>query len=165
MTSEKIRETMALWERQPDKAKGKPMVKARSEGSRAVIEAGSFTWQADLPPALGGSNEAPSPTAQLLGSLAACAVVLVRDTLAPQLGTRVDAVEATVQCETDSRGLLAMDGAAPDLTNIQLKMQIRSPDGEAAARKLFEAWQQRCPIYLALTRAMSVSAALEHPQT
>jgi uncharacterized OsmC-like protein len=100
-----------------------------------------------------------------LGSLAACAVVFVRDTLAPQLGTRVDAVEATVQCETDSRGLLAMDGAVPDLSNIQLKMQIRSPDGAAAAQRLFEAWQQRCPIYLALTRAMSVSAALEHPQT
>src|ERR1700738_4413525 len=113
MTSERIRDRLFWGNPQPDKEKGKPMVKARSEGSRAVIEAGSFTWQADLPPALGGSNEAPSPTAQLLGSLAACAVVLVRDTLAPQLGTRVAAVEATVQCETDSRGLLAMDGAAP----------------------------------------------------
>src|SRR5262252_570171 len=110
MTSETIRETMSLWERQPEKAKGKPTVKARSEGARAVIEAGSFSWRADLPPALGGSNEASSPTAQLLGSLAACAVVFVRDTLAPQLGIRVDAVEATAQCETDSRGLLELNG-------------------------------------------------------
>src|SRR5260370_13540498 len=165
MPAEKSGETMALWERQPDRARGKPMVKARSEGTRAVIETGSFTWRADLPAALGGSNEAPSPTMQLLGSLAACAVVFVRDTLAPQLGTRVDAVEATVQCETDSRGLLAMDGAVPDLANIQLKMQIRSPDGEAAAQKLFEAWQQRCPIYLTLTRRLAVATALEHPPT
>jgi len=164
MTSETIRETMSLWERQPEKAKGKPTVKARSEGARAVIEAGSFSWRADLPPALGGSNEAPSPTAQLLGSLAACAVVFVRDTLAPQFGIRVDAVEATAQCETDSRGLLEMNGAVPDLASIQLKMVIKSPDGEASAQKLFAAWRQRCPIYLALTKPMTVSAALEwHP--
>ena len=162
MRSETIRESMSLWERQPDKAKGKPTVKARSDGARAAIEAGSFTWLADLPPPLGGSNEAPSPTAQLLGSLAACAVVFVRDALAPQLGIRVDSVEATAQCETDSRGLLAMDGAVPDLANIQLKMTIRSPDGEAAAQKLFEAWKRRCPIYLALTKPMTVSTALEY---
>jgi uncharacterized OsmC-like protein len=162
MKPETIRETVRTWEQQPDKAKGKPMVKARSDGAQAVLEAGPLTWRADLPPPLGGTNQAPSPTAQLLGALAGCAVVLIRDTLGPQLGIRVDAVEATVQCETDTRGLLSMSGVAPDLENIQINIQIQSPDGEAAAQKLYQAWQQRCPVYLALTKPMKVTTAMQH---
>ncbi|HVM14705.1 MAG TPA: OsmC family protein, partial [Egibacteraceae bacterium] len=75
-------------------------------------------WRADLPPPLGGTNEAPSPTALLLGALAGCAVVFIRDTLAPQLGVRVTDVAATVKCETDARGLLGLEGAEPDLRNL-----------------------------------------------
>jgi uncharacterized OsmC-like protein len=130
MKPETIRETIHLWEKEPDKAKGKPTVKARSEGAQAVIEAGTFKWQADLPPPLGGTNQAPSPTPLLLSALAGCAVVFIRDTLAPQLGVRVDGVEATAQCEADSRGLLGMEGVPPDLQNIQLTIQIQSPDDD-----------------------------------
>jgi uncharacterized OsmC-like protein len=67
---------------QPDKAKGKPTVIARAEGSKAVMEHGSFSWHTDMPVPLGGANEAPSPTALLLSALAGCAVVFIRDTLA-----------------------------------------------------------------------------------
>ena len=76
------------------------------------MEHGSFSWHTDMPLPLGGTNEAPSPTALLLSALAGCAVVFIRDTLAPQLGVTVDAIEATAQCETDARGLLGMDSVA-----------------------------------------------------
>lgn len=152
---------MRLWEQQPDKAKSKPAVKARSEGAQAVLEAGPLSWRADLPTPLGGTNQAPSPTAQFLGSLAACAAAFIRDTLAPQLGVHVESVEATAQCDSDARGLLGMAGVAPDLENIQLKIQIQTPEGQAAAQKLYQAWQQRCPIYLAIIRPMKVGTALE----
>ena len=49
------------------------------------MEHGSFSWRTDLPVPLGGTNEAPGPTALLLSALAGCAVVFIRDTLAPQL--------------------------------------------------------------------------------
>lgn len=161
MKPETIRDTIRAFEQQPDKAKLKPVVKARSEGAQAILEAGSFNWRADMPPPLGGTNQAPSPTAQFLGSLASCAVAFIRDTLAPQLGVRVDSIEATTQCEADARGLLGMSGIPPDLDNIQINIQITSPDGEAAARKLYEVWQQRCPIYLALTRPMRVATGMQ----
>ena len=106
MNRERIEETVRLWQAEPDKAKGKPTVIARAEGSKAVMEHGSFSWRTDMPVPLGGTNEAPSPTALLLSALAGCAVVFIRDTLAPQLGVTVDAIEATAQCETDARGLL-----------------------------------------------------------
>jgi uncharacterized OsmC-like protein len=59
------------------------------------MEHGSFSWRTDLPVPLGGANEAPSPTALLLSALAGCAVVFIRDTLAPQLGVTVVNVRPT----------------------------------------------------------------------
>ena len=161
MTPDVVHETMRLWQAEPEKAKGKPAVKARSEQSRAVIEAGAFTWRSDLPQALGGTNEAPSPTALLLSALAGCAVVFMRDTLAPQLGVRVEAVEAVAQCETDARGLLGMAGAAPDLRNIRIRIMIQSPADEDDVQRLYQTWKERCPIYLALTNALEVETTLE----
>jgi uncharacterized OsmC-like protein len=160
MRPDVISETVRLWEEQPDKAKSKPTVKALSDGSDAVMEAGPFSWHSDLPEPIGGTNQAPSPTALLLSALAGCAVVFIRDTLAPQFGVRVDMVEVTAQCEADSRGLLGMDDVEADLQNIR----VQSPDSESDVQQLYQAWQERCPIYLALTKAMSVSLNMETAQ-
>lgn len=160
MKPEIVRETERAWREQPEKAKSLPMVKALSQGPRAVLEAGPFTWQADLPPPLGGTNEAPSPTAMMLGALAGCAAVFIRDTLAPQLGVAVDEVEATARCESDARGLLGMAGAAPDLKDIRLEIKIRSAEPEARVRQVYEAWLERCPVYLALSKPMRVETSL-----
>src|SRR4028118_2307533 len=104
MRPEVISETVRLWEEQPDKAKSKPTVKPRSDGSEAAMEAGPSSWHSDLPEPIGGTNQAPSPTALLLSALAGCAVVFIRNTLAPQLGVRVDAVEATARREGVAAG-------------------------------------------------------------
>lgn len=146
MKSDTISETMRLWESQPEKAKGRPAVKARSDGDQAILEAGPFSWRADLPQPLGGTNAAPSPTAMLLAALAGCAVVFIRDTLAPQLGVRVESVEATAECQSDSRGLLGMAGVIPDLQDIRLRIGIQSPDSEDKVQKLYRTWRERCPV-------------------
>ncbi len=159
MNSETIQATIKNWTAEPDKARGAPVVTARAEDSQAVIEAGPFTWRADLPPALGGGNQAPSPTALLLGALAGCAVVFVRDTLGPQLGIQVEAVEATVRCETDARGLLGMEGAEPDIRGVTLEVAVESPDGADAVARITRVWQERCPIYLALVKPMDVAVS------
>ena len=164
MQPETIRQTVSLFEEQPEKAKSTPTVKAHADGNQAAMEAGPFSWRSDLPEPIGGTNQAPSPTVLLLSALAGCGVVFIRDTLAPQLGVRVDAVEATAQCEADARGLLGMAGAEPDLKNIRLDMKVQSPDDERDVQKLYEAWRERCPIYLALTKAMDVSLNVETTQ-
>jgi uncharacterized OsmC-like protein len=163
--SETIRQTVSLFEEQPEKAKSKPTVKAHTDGGQAAMESGPFSWNSDLPEPIGGTNQAPSPTALLLSALAGCAVVFIRDTLAPQLGVRVEAVEATAQCEADARGLLGMAGAAADLQNIRLDVRVQSPDSEGDVQRLYEAWRERCPIYLALTKAMDVSLNMETTQS
>ena len=156
-----VQNSIQLWQVEPAKAQTKPTVKARSDGSQAVFEAGSFSWQSDLPPSLGGANAFPSPTAYLLSALAGCAVVFIRDTLAPQFGVQVDAVSAVAQCEADSRGVLGMVNAIPDLQNLQITITIQSPDPEAKVQKLYEVWKERCPILLALMKPQVVNTKLE----
>lgn len=157
MRTETIQETIAAWTSDPDQGRSSPTVVARSDDNQAVIEAGPFTWRADLPGPLGGSNQAPSPTALLLGALAGCAVVFVKDTLGPQLGIDLEAVEATVRCDADAKGLLGIEGTKPDLENVTLVVTLDTPDGEGGVAEIQRVWQERCPIYLALERPTSVA--------
>ena len=159
MRTDVIEATAAVWTESPEKARSAPAVTAHSEGNQAVIEAGGFTWRTDLPEGLGGSNAAPSPTALLLGALAGCAVVFVRDVLGPQLGIHLEAVQARVGCETDARGLLGFDGVAPDLEAMHLEVTVSSPDGEAAVERIAQVWKERCPIYLALLKPTPVDVS------
>jgi uncharacterized OsmC-like protein len=156
-----IQESIRLWQEDPDQARLKPVIRGRSDGLQVLLEAGPFSWRSDLPPALGGAYAAPSPTALFLSALAGCAVVFIRNTLAPQLGVQVEAVEAVVQCEADLRAALGMDGATSDLQNVELTITIHSTDSEEKVRRLFQTWQERCPIYLALIKPLPVSTALE----
>ncbi len=160
MNPEVIQRSIESWTREPDKARVSPLVKAHTDGAQAVIETGPFSWRIDLPPALGGENRAASPTALLLGALSGCAAVLIRDTIAPQLGVRVDSLQVEARCKADFRGLLGMAGGVPDLEAIELKIEIRSPDPEAKVQEVYRAWRERCPVYLALTKPLSVKTTL-----
>ncbi len=164
MKTETILSTIRLWKEQPEKAQVKPAVTARADESQAVIEAGSFSWRADLPLPLGGSNQAPSPTALLLSALAGCVVVFIRDTLGPLLNVRITDVRATARCRTDFRGLLGLDGALPDLEDIALDIQVSSPQDERDVLSVIQAWTERCPVYLALTKPMKVATTVEVTQ-
>ena len=160
MNPEVIKQSIQQWTSEPEKAKVSPVVKARTDGAQAVVEAGPFSWRTDLPPTLGGENKAASPTALLLGALAGCAAVFIRDTLAPQLGIRVDSVQAEVKCKADFRGLLGMPGAIPDLDNLELNIQIQSQESEDQVQALYRVWLERCPVYLALTKPLAVKTTL-----
>jgi uncharacterized OsmC-like protein len=70
-------------------------------------------------------------------------------------------VQAIVQCEADARGLLGLDGAIPDLQNLQLTIALQTPASQEKVQKLYQVWQERCPIYLALLKPIPVTTTLE----
>lgn len=160
MNPEVIKQSIQMWTSDPDKAKVSPVVKARTDGAQAVLDAGLFSWRTDLPPTLGGENKSASPTALLLGALASCAAIFIRDTLAPQLGVRVDSVQAKAKRKADFRGLLGMPGAVPDLDNLEMSIHIQSTDSDDKVQALYGTWLERCPVYLALTKPLSVKTTL-----
>lgn len=159
MVAEVISNTVEQWTAEPEKARGRPSVRARSDRSQAVLESGDYSWRTDLPNSLGGTGQAMTPTAMLLGALAGCAVVFIKDTLGPQLGVQIDAVRATVSCSSDARGLLGIDGAIPDLCDLGVALEIESPAGEASVQKVLDAWHERCPVLLALQKPGNVNVS------
>ena len=167
MDASVIRDTEERFRSDPDAARAAPAVTATLANGRARLTAGNFNWEADLPAALGGTNLAPTPTAYLLGALAGCGVVFVRDTLAPQLGIEIEDVSAVARCSTDARGLLGMDGAMPDLSDIEIEIRISSPSTQDRINELQRVWEERCPIYLAITRpnAVRLTVAAAQPAT
>jgi uncharacterized OsmC-like protein len=142
----------ATFREDPEKARSAPTVTATLANGRARLSAGSFNWDADLPPILGGENLSPSPTAYLLGALAGCAVAFLRDTLAPQFGVELDDVTAAASSVSDLRGLIGIDGASPDLTQLKLDIQLASSSPRDRVDAMLQAWTERCPIYLALLK-------------
>ncbi len=155
-----IRQSEEHFRAEPGAARAVPSVSATLANGRARLSSGAFNWEADLGPAVGGGNLAPSPTAYLLGALAACAVVFMRDTLAPQLGISIDDVSAVARCTTDARGLLGMDGVPADLEAIELEITVASSEPEDRLQELYSVWLERCPIYLGIRNPNEISSRL-----
>ena len=156
MSTNLIAETEARFRADPSAARSTPAVTASLVNGHARLSAGAFNWDADLPVALGGGNLAPSPTAYLLGALAGCAVAFLHDTLAPQFDVAIDDVTAVARCATDARGLLGIDGATPDLGDLALEMRVSSTSPQDRVEAMLAAWRERCPIYLALLKPLSI---------
>ena len=154
-------ETETRFRADPSAARSTPTVTATLVNGHARLTAGSFNWDADLPPAIGGGNLAPSPTAYLLGALAGCGVAFLRDTLAPQFDVDLDDVTAVASASSDTRGLLGMDGVAPNLGDLRIAITVASGSPSQDVEAMLAAWRERCPIYLVLRDPNEVTVTTE----
>jgi uncharacterized OsmC-like protein len=154
---DRISETVDKLRNDPTAGVANPSVTASLANGHARLSSGPFNWDCDLGPAIGGENLAPSPTAYLLGALAGCGVVFLRDTLAPQFGVTLTDVEATASGRADTAGLLGINGASPALQDIALTIRVTSPDPAERLEPMLAAWRERCPIYLALINPNQVT--------
>lgn len=133
-----------------------PAVSATLTDAGAHLNSGRFSWESDLPGALGGTGGSPSPTAYLLGALAGCAVAYIADTLAPEFGVEITSLRATASCRSDLAGLVGAPGARPELSEPALTIDLASSSSRASIEALQAAWLSRCPVFLALTRPLDV---------
>jgi uncharacterized OsmC-like protein len=149
----------------PDAGRVTPRVSATLANGRARVSTGPFNFDVDLPAAVGGGNQAPSPTAYLLGALASCAVAFIADTLAPQFDVRIEELSAEAHCTTDLAGLFGLDGRDPRLNSVTLDISLRSPSPVASVKAMQRAWLDRCPVYLALREASAVTVQFNGGET
>ena len=156
-TAARLTESAAKLRADPASGITHPTVTATLLNGHARLSSGPFNWESDLGPAVGGENLAPSPTAYLLGALAGCGAIFLRDTLAPQFGVALTDVEATASCRADVAGLLGIEGTDPALSEITLRLRIVSPDPAEQVEAMVAAWRARCPIYLGLLQANPVA--------
>lgn len=157
----RLSESIEKFRADPGSAVTQPAVTATLLNGHARLSSGPFNWESDLGPAVGGENVAPSPTAYLLGALAGCGVIFLRDTLAPQFAVTLTDIEATASARADVAGLLGVEGADPALTNIALTIRLSSPDPAEQVESMLAAWRERCPIYLALRDANPITLDLQ----
>lgn len=155
--AERITKTVETFRADPAAGVTSPSVTATLTNGHARLSSGQFNWESDLGPAVGGENLAPSPTAYLLGALAGCGAIFLRDTLAPQFGVTLVDVEATAACRADLAGLLGIEGTDPALADISLSIHVVSRDPAERVNAMLAAWEARCPIYLALRRESPVA--------
>lgn len=151
-----IQDTYATFSADPEAARTAPAVAATLNNGFARASAGPFNWDIDLPGPLGGGNQAPSPTAYFLGALAGCAVAFINDTLAPEFDVDIDGITATAGCSADLGGLVGVPEADPRLSGISLRIDIASTSPEERLAALQQAWQERCPIYLAIAEPTDI---------
>ncbi|PXY22627.1 OsmC family protein [Prauserella muralis] len=152
-----LEEKLAKLAADPASAHTELAVVGTVDGDRVRLAGAPFAWYADLPRAVGGGNCAPSPVLYLLGALAGCAVSLIRDVLAPQLGIALTDVTAVARCGQDLAGLAGLDGGDPGLNGISIEIGVASPAPPERVAELRLAWQERSPVYLALAAAVPVS--------
>jgi uncharacterized OsmC-like protein len=157
MTTETYQQGVQKLAMDPDSGRVTPIAAARLVNGRARISAGPFNWDADLPPVVGGANQAPSPTAYLLGALASCAVAFIHDMLALEFGVVIDDLSAEARCATDLAGLVGLDGADPRLRGLSLDISVQSSSSDDSVAAMRQAWLDRCPVYLALLEPNAVS--------
>jgi hypothetical protein len=72
----------------------------------------------------------------------------------------IEAITATARCRADAAGLVGVEGALPNLSDIELEINVRTPDPEGKTGPMFEAWRARCPIFLALRNPNAIALQL-----
>ncbi len=115
----------------------------------------------DMPQAVGGRGEAPSPGWYYRAALASCVASTVA-MQAAQEGITLSSLEVVVDSESDDRGILGMDETIPVgplSTRIVIRAGTDSPGREID--EMIERGAARCPVRDATKRAVEVTTEIE----
>jgi len=69
----------------------------------------------------------------------------------------IEDATAVARCSTGQRGLLGLDGIAPELAELSLDIKVSAGSPQDPVEAMFAAWRERCPIYLALLKPQSIT--------
>ncbi len=140
-----------------------PATARLEEGLRVTITGlGDASLTTDMPTSVGGANSAPSPGWFLRAAEASCAATLIA-MRAAQLGVVLEAVEVTVDSESDDRGILGIDESTPaGPLGTRLVVRVRA---SAASREQLEeivGWAvDHCPVTDAVRRAIPMTVEVQ----
>lgn len=95
-------------------------------GTRCVVSEGTDQMIIDVPRALGGAGEGPSPSTVLRASFTSCIAIGIKQSAAREnLG--IDAIEVRLETDVDARGQLGLaDEVTPGFLEIRLQIDIES---------------------------------------
>jgi len=112
--------------------------------TKVVAEISGFKLVQDLPKAIGGTGEGPTPTELLLASLAGC-FGIVSAIHKDRFGVNIEALEIEVSGLIDVRGFMGED-VKPGFTEVSAVIKIKTDAPEDAVKKLIDFVRKHCPI-------------------
>jgi len=115
-----------------------------------------FTFDADHPPVLVGSDNGPTPVEYLLHALAACLTAGIAN-IAAARGVTLTEVTSTVTGDIDLLGILGLsEGVRNGYQQIKIDFTIRGDDPEKL-RSVVEQSRRRSAVFDVLTNGVPVS--------
>ena len=123
-----------------------------------VTGPGGATITTDMVPSVGGTGAAPSPGWLLRAAEASCVVSLIA-MRAAMLGITLDALEVTVDSESDDRGLLGIaDDVPAGPLRGRVSVRLTAAGIEPATLEEIAHWGvKHCPVCDALERPIPVT--------
>jgi uncharacterized OsmC-like protein len=119
-----------------------------------------FTFDADHPPVLVGSDNGPTPVEYLLHALAACLTAGVAN-IAAARGVTLTEVSSTVTGDIDLLGILGLsDGVRNGYQQINVSFKLRGDDPEKL-RSVLEQSRRRSAVFDVLTAGVPVSVDVD----
>ncbi|MGK7946273.1 MAG: OsmC family protein [Microcystaceae cyanobacterium] len=119
-----------------------------------------FTFRADEPLELLGTNHYPNPQEYLMGALNACMIVGYVAGAALN-GVKLEKLEIESQGQLDLRGFLAIDDQIPPgYENLSYTVHIKGDGTPEQFQKIHEFVQKTSPNYYNLANAISLNAQL-----
>lgn len=132
------------------------------EGLSCIFEQGGRHLSIDMPKAIGGSDESPSPGYFGRAAICGCLAIGIKMTAARE-NMQVDAVRVGIEQDWDNRGVLAMEGASAVPRETRISIEIESAEAENKVEGMVVRALARDPWFLAFRDAqpvrMSVSVA------
>jgi uncharacterized OsmC-like protein len=115
-----------------------------------------FTFDADHPPVLVGSDNGPTPVEYLLHALAACLTAGIANVAAAR-GVNLTEVSSTVEGDIDLLGILGLsDEVRNGYQQIKVSFTLRGDDPEKL-RKVVEQSRRRSAVFDVMTNGVPVS--------
>jgi uncharacterized OsmC-like protein len=119
-----------------------------------------FTFDADHPPVLVGTDQGPTPVEYVLHALAACLTAGIAN-IAAARGVHLDEVSSTVEGDIDLLGIL---GLSNDVRNgyqqLRVSFKLRGDD-PAKLRDVVERSRQRSAVYDIVTNGVPVEIEVD----
>lgn len=151
---------ISAYTRRPDRALATLHGIAKLDhGLGCVYEQDGHRISIDMPVAIGGGDQAPSPGYFGRAAICGCLAIGIKMTAARE-DLRIDWIQVGIEQEWDNRGLLAMDGANPVPLATRISIGIASPEQKEKVENMVSRALATDPWFLVFRDAQLVSTAV-----
>lgn len=151
---------ISIYRERPDFARDiKGGVALVGDGLTCVYAQGEERVTIDMPTAIGGSDEGPTPGFFGRAALCGCLAIGIKMTAA-RAGLHVDSVQVEIEQDWDNRGVLGIENASSVAHDTRIAIRISSPEVEAVLNDMVARALAADPWFLSFRDGQPVSVTM-----